>query len=171
MKFRKIKYKDVKKRFKEEFDISTNDWELKCLGAANRKFGSWIETKLPLKAAYQVILPNHFHGEKELVPISGLTVKEACMRLRKNKKEYISKCPDCIKAIKKHNKERIGDVYLSQEPVADFGDYGKIKDYKGHFIELNGLHRLLSLLCPSKSRHKFINCYIAVRPSFIKKSK
>lgn len=162
----KISWSKVKKIFIETCDIKEekNNWTFSILKKANREYSKWIHLQLILSDADEIILPWHNHHNKNnginLVPPQGLSLFQVSSNLREKESVFVKQMPACIEKIKYFNNKPIGIVYLVAGTLQiDLHKYLEYSENK--FVNIDGLHRLLSLHYPEERKDTILECYVA----------
>jgi hypothetical protein len=132
-----------------------NDWPLGALRAADRQFGNWASAVLVPGDILDVLLPHHAHGV-DLVPPSGLTVREAVERLH-----LVDRSTECYKRIEQFSSPLTPAIFLSVDPIRhpDYQDYaGLVSRGCRGLTHLDGLHRLIAW---SRENKREVPAYVA----------
>ena len=148
---REVKFDEVLKQFNEWHKLDTKEernTNKYALGLLNHvKEQKWHKALLTKEDISHVILPWHLsEGKFELVPETGLTVKETVNKLNKHlqNKEDKEHMDICLKKIEKqlefHLQNKSSPIFLT---TYNSKVWGKINKGKG-LVHLDGLHRMIS---------------------------
>jgi hypothetical protein len=121
-------------RVKDKWYSGSNDtWPRGRFNEANSQFGEWNEFELSQAELLDVkLIWNKEFG----IPKEGMTVAEA-LHL------------DAVQKWNATSKSKIfpeSHIWLASEPLTNSSaeEYGLLKNYEGHLVPLDGLHRLLA---------------------------
>jgi uncharacterized protein DUF6309 len=153
----KVDFKEVRHTYlaaNPDPSFGSTTYALGLLDAANEQFREWHEVVLSSGEVLTIMLPWHRHKEFELVPTSGLIVRDALYRLALAPQGH-----DCPRRVEALSVEPPSAVYLSVAPLNRYMDYRELvrRNYRG-LTHLDGLHRLIAW---ARSGHESIMAYVA----------
>lgn len=144
-----IPFQIVLRAFDREHSIhfGSNAWAREALLLANKQFyGVWSYRPLTLSNIMKIVFPQHDHalqgGHFELIPKTGLTLKETLQKLYTFQNFYRRANPLCWSRIQYVSSLNFSPLFLSTRPISKI-DYQGITTYSGHLFHLDGIHRLI----------------------------
>ncbi|MFF1903646.1 DUF6309 family protein [Kitasatospora sp. NPDC058218] len=148
-------------------EANTNQDGEENLQRADELLGSWWRVRLARTDVLDVVLPWHLSegGGIELVPRSGLTVRQAVDRIRAGGRTWAEANPVCSTKVGHLKQAPLTPVYLSTLPVSH-SDYSDLLVREG-LIHLDGLHRMVAWeLARRLPRGAWLDAFVAgdVRP-------
>lgn len=125
-------------------EANTNSDAESLLRLADAVFGKWWEVRLSREEVRAVMLPWHLAdgGRLELVPRSGLTVKDTADMVRERNAEFEAANPVCMAKLARFRNGAGGSVFLSTRAVPH-DDYAELPAGSALY-HLDGLHRLIA---------------------------
>lgn len=150
----------------------SDKYVLNLLEQANKSFGSWIKTQIPLGEIGKLIVPYHIDQKSRfiVIPKQGERLDRAHKRLLVDGREdYKNNARICFENVMRQKrliiKGEIKNFLFSQEPFVGFGRaYQDTSSSGNEIVHLDGLHRLLAIMdLPLRDRPSTIESYIAIR--------
>ncbi|MEV0530543.1 DUF6309 family protein [Kitasatospora sp. NPDC050463] len=143
-------------------EANTNQDGEENLRRADELLGSWWRVRLARTEVLGVVLPWHLSegGGIELVPRSGLTVRQAVDRVRAGGRTWAGANPVCAAKLALLKQAPLTPVYLSTAPVPH-SDYSDLLVREG-LIHLDGLHRMVAWeLARRLPRGEWLDAFVA----------
>lgn len=127
----------------------TNSYALDFLNRANDSSGGkWVKRELSREEVLSIVLPHHSNHKhesstQELIPATGLTVKDTISRLIKLK-DYSKNHPICWETLEM-SKSSKSPIFLTATLLEENNDHGKLGNFSSpQLYHLDGLHRLVA---------------------------
>ena len=129
---------------KMQYEQNTNSDTEISLQQANEQFGEWYKVLLNREDILQVVLPWHLScsGKIELVPKSGLTVKQTVEKLLHIEDAVANENPICYGKMLKLSKAPFSPLFLSTQAI-ERDDYSSLHTKNG-LTHIDGLHRMIA---------------------------
>ncbi len=163
---KEVLFEKVITSFGKENDVNSKHGRLvmEVLEATNKNLKFWVEARLPSDVLLNTIIARHQHGELEISPSQGSTVKEAFEKILSYGENYSKKCSNCVKIINSFKKKIPGHIYLAAEKPNNLYGYPRFKYYKDRLVFLDGLHRMLAASYQiSENKYTPIKCFVAFK--------
>ncbi len=165
-----IPFEKVLETYEKENGKKNDQWEINNLEKANKKFGSWINCKIPILEIREVVMPHYKYGGSAVIPAEGALLSEAYEFFNNNRKRFeIENSQFCKRVEIQKNiiskSKRVKTLYLSQEPLFIGLSYSGLTKFKGKITHLDGFHRLIALMDIEK-KPESVESFIAVYNNF-----
>lgn len=173
MKIEKISEVDFEKvlnNYRKYHGSKNDSWEIRNLLRANKKFSGWIYAQIPTSDIGEIVMPHYKYQGMEIVPEQGAFLENSYEFFKNNEKTIKKENSQFYKRMKYQKQKvlenKIGNFFLSQEPLFIGKSYSGLTKFKGKITHLDGFHRLMAImdvrnnnlnLCPEN-----IESYIAV---------
>ena len=147
----KISFEEVLAQFRLEnsvdslHEVNTNTHAEELLQLTDGLLGEWSKVSLNREDLLQTVLPWHLGcgGREELVPQTGLTVKDTVEHLLSIKSQYKRHNACCWDKFRFHAEtSTFSSLFLSTKPVNT--DVHLFRNYHSGLLHLDGLHRMVS---------------------------
>lgn len=169
----KVEFDEVMRQFYLEHDVNkeheanTNIYAEKLLMLADAELLEWSKVLLSREDILQIILPMHecYGGiNTNLIPKSGLTVKQAVEMLSSIKDSYAKNYLVCWDKIMRKESFRFTPLFLSSKTTSH-EEYAEI-DKEG-LVHLDGWHRMIGWeLNGLLANDAQVEAYVAGTPKF-----
>jgi hypothetical protein len=141
-----ISFREVERRFKEQYpeDYHSRAWTARMLGLVRNLCRTWILVRVDGEQLGKILLGWHrskADANYDVIPPEGMLVHEVVSeletRIRPNAPEFAKMLADL-------SARSLGHIFLSEIIPRSDPTYERVIARPGHFISIDGLHRLVA---------------------------